>query len=162
MFSFIWCKTHQYDDEIKKLFLSSLTADYISHSEIQCGRAINTKSWQNNLDSQFQSDLDAAIDDSEPALSVAIALQNDVLLGAAFISYTKAAIHYATLDDLMISEKARGMGLGTEFLHWIEIEIKNKGIKHLFLESGIRNKNAHHFFEKHGFTPVSVTMLKEL
>lgn len=162
MFTFTWCQTHEYDDEIKSLFLTSLSTDYISHSEIQCGRAINPQSWHKNLAEQFQSDLDASIAIDEPAYALAIALEDTTLLGVAFISYTQAAIHYATLDDLMMSPKARGKGVGSQFLHWIETEIKQKGTNHIFLESGIRNKNAHHFFEKHGFTPVSVTMLKEL
>lgn len=162
MFAFSWCKTHDYDDAIKDLFLTSLTPDYISHSEIQEGRAININQWHSNLKGNIQSDINNAVSDKHPHYAMAVALQENKFMGVAFVSETQAAIHYATLDDLMISTQARGMGLGGKFLDWIEKEIKNKGINHLFLESGIRNHGAHHFFEKHQFIPVSVTMLKKL
>lgn len=160
--TFTWCHTHQYDSAVRSLFINALTTDYISHSEIQYGRAVNANEWQSDLDTQFQSDIDLAIAEDEPEYAMAIVLENNILLGAAFVRYTQAAIHFATLDDLMMAPQARGSGLGGQFLSWIEKEIKQQGINHIFLESGIRNQGAHHFFEKHGFTPVSVTMLKTL
>lgn len=160
--TFLWCKTHQYDSAITNLFLNTITTDYISHSEIQYGRAISTQQWHQHIAQQFQSELDNAISSQISDQEIAISLDEEKLLGVAMLSYTKAAIYFATLDDLIISSQARGMGIGSQFIDWIEHEMKIKGINHLFLESGIQNQSAHHFFEKKGFTPVSVTMMKKL
>jgi N-acetylglutamate synthase-like GNAT family acetyltransferase len=56
----------------------------------------------------------------------------------------------------------RSKGAGQVLLDWIQQELRRDGIRYLFLESGIRNTQAHSFFKKQGFSPVSLNMIKTL
>jgi GNAT superfamily N-acetyltransferase len=47
-------------------------------------------------------------------------------------------------------------------LDWIAAEARAHGIRRLFLESGANNERAHAFFEREGFRPTSVVMMKSL
>jgi len=41
-------------------------------------------------------------------------------------------------------------------------EARLRDIRRLFLESGLQNERAHHFFEQEGFHAVSVIMMRSL
>ena len=49
-----------------------------------------------------------------------------------------------------------------QYLDWITRECKARGIARMFLESGHDNHRAHDFFERAGFAPVSVVMMKDI
>jgi ribosomal protein S18 acetylase RimI-like enzyme len=68
----------------------------------------------------------------------------------------------AQIHDIMIKKEFQGKGAGTEAMHKIEEYLKNKNIGMILLESGMRNKDAHDFFEKNGFTQISVEFAKRL
>jgi len=47
-------------------------------------------------------------------------------------------------------------------MKWIAEQSKRRGIKRLFLESGITNTHAHELFEELGFHQVSMVMMKSM
>jgi ribosomal protein S18 acetylase RimI-like enzyme len=90
----------------------------------------------------------------------------EILLCGELIGFTilkvdakfKAAIIY----DIMVKKDFQDRGVGKETLLKIEEYLKNKNIGMILLESGIRNKCAHEFFEKNGFTQISVEFSKRI
>lgn len=162
MLTFSWCHDTHFKQEILDLFISNLSTNYISHSELQEGRAIDKTHWHPQLADKIAEDITRSIDPKHPSFLLAVGIENNQLLAAAFITLSTTNIPYATLEDMVVSPLTRGKGIGQQFFTWIEQECRTKGIQRLFLESGIQNQGAHHFFEKAGFAPVSVTMMKEL
>jgi len=79
------------------------------------------------------------------------------------VSFSRAAaVAYTEIEDMMVAAGARGSGIGHQFMQWIAAESSQRGIKRLFLESGITNDHAHEFFEEIGFEKISVVMMKSL
>ena len=67
---------------------------------------------------------------------------------------------HAILEDIAIEPVARGSGAGKALVDFIETEAKSRGMKWVFLESGLRNAGAHHFFERAGYEPISKVFAK--
>ena len=86
-----------------------------------------------------------------------------MLLALAYVTFAASApVPFAIGEDLIVSPGARGSGVGKAVLDWLADEARARGIRRLFLESGITNKRAHDFFEREGFHPTSVVMMKSL
>jgi GNAT superfamily N-acetyltransferase len=164
---FTWCHDHTQVTPVTALFLDNLSTNYISHSELQYGRADAPGKWSKTLPETLAKDIAAAIDNTPDTahLRLATAYADKTLLGVAFISIDteKATSHpFATIEDMVISPAARGQGIGRLLLDWVSTELGAEGIQRLFLESGIGNDAAHHFFEREGFQQISVVMMKAL
>ncbi len=54
------------------------------------------------------------------------------------------------IDEFCIKTEEQGRGLGTQFMQAIEIYIKNKGMKHIFLQTE-RNMPAYQFYKRNGY-----------
>jgi GNAT superfamily N-acetyltransferase len=76
--------------------------------------------------------------------------------------FLAAPVPYGILEDMVIDQNQRAAGVGMAVLDWIFREARSAGCSRLYLESGISNDRAHHFFEREGFHPVSVVMMKKL
>jgi ribosomal protein S18 acetylase RimI-like enzyme len=66
------------------------------------------------------------------------------------------------LQDIGIDPAWRSEGLGRRLVAFVEAQAAARGCEWLFLESGIRNRRAHRFFEDAGFEAVSHTFAKPL
>jgi GNAT superfamily N-acetyltransferase len=55
------------------------------------------------------------------------------------------------VDELIVDEKHRGCGLGTQLLNAIIARAKQRGCIRVELESAFHRKNAHTFYERQGF-----------
>jgi RimJ/RimL family protein N-acetyltransferase len=86
-------------------------------------------------------------------------LLSDELIGFAILQILKK-IKSAIILDIMIKRNYQGKGTGKEALHKIEKYLKNKNIGIILLESGIKNEKTHNFFEKNGYTKISVEYSK--
>lgn len=162
-----WCHDTSLAAQIVALFLDNLDANYISHSELQYGRANTHNTWSHDLPKTIRDDVAAALSTSPDTAHVklATAMIDGVLAGIAFVSVDtekSTATPFATLEDLVVSPASRGKGIGQKMLDWITLELRAQGIQRLFLESGNNNHNAHHFFEQQGFTQISIVMMKDL
>ncbi|WP_410210371.1 GNAT family N-acetyltransferase [Aquirhabdus sp.] len=164
-----WCQTADPDliDTLTHFFVSHINPSYISHSELQSGRAITTDQWHNNIPEFIRNDfIEALIVNNDPTPSIATARDDSgALIGLVIISFPDRRFEhtkFAVVDDVVVSPYARGLGVGKKLIAWIAGHLKAAGIQRLFLESGVNNHGAHTFFEQQGFKQVSLTMMREL
>lgn len=165
--SYGWSNDLSDEKPIVDLFLTQITPQYISHSELQGPRAEAVGKWRVDIARTLHEQVRQALSQDPKAPStflVAIATTR-FLAGAAFVSIDQkrqASCPFAILEDIVVHPDAQGSGIGQGLLEWISDDLQHRGIRRLFIESGIENLSAHHFFEKRGFEPISVVMLKEL
>lgn len=167
-FNFHWCRDAAKARALARLFSGNLTSNYISHSELQGPRAINPDQWVGNVAEVIEADLLRRIAnplDAPPGEMTTLTAhlsENGADIAVFLLTFSRTAHHpYAILEDMMVDPAARSHGHGSRFLHWIEAECARRGIHRMFLESGITNDHAHHFFEREGFKKVSVVMMRE-
>ena len=165
---FRWCRDATKARALAKLFAANLTGSYISHSELQGPRAISPSKWVENIDDVIESDLLGRVNNpldaapGEMTMLTAYLMVGGADVAVFLVTFSRTAHHpYAILEDMMVDPAARSHGHGSRFLRWIEGEAAARGIRRLFLESGITNDHAHHFFEREGFRKVSVVMMRE-
>ncbi|WP_432725778.1 GNAT family N-acetyltransferase [Variovorax sp. W6] len=167
-----WCNDPAREQAIVELFMAQLSPRYISHSELQGRRAVAIGEWRSDLPDVLRAEVRHALARPAATSNELIAIAHDgndgndsALAGVAFVSIDEtrlASRAFATLDDLVVDASRRGAGVGARMFDWICAELRLRGIRRVFLESGVGNEDAHRFFEARGCTPVSVTMLKEL
>ena len=163
-----WCREPAMAEPIATFFVAQADPAYISHSELQFGRATAPGRWAEDLHATVRQEAQRAImrmSDEAPLSGTRLAVlsRDDALLGMAFVSFQDTARRpFAILDDLLIGGQARGEGAGQRLLDWIASQCRTAGFSRLFLESGIGNARAHHFFERHGFAQTSIVMMRAL
>lgn len=156
--------------EAARFFARVISADpaYISHGEIQTGLSLDGKTWVADLEARF---LDEATSEhagaaaGSPKRSLAVARAADgSIVGAAAVSWSfeTADAPFAVLEDLAVEPALRSKGLGAEMVSFVEREVRARGARWLFLESGKDNRRAHAFFERAGFHEVSHVFAKRL
>ncbi len=162
-----WSRDVSRADDAVRFFIENVDASYISHGELQGGRAIDADAWSTSLPEKLKQEILAAMTGA-PSCSIGRSrrialLEIDGVIGAlAMVAFHQEAFAYAILDDLVVSRSHRGLGVGQSLLRWIENECRTRGIKRLFLESGAGNHRAHHFFEMQSYNIVSHVMMKNL
>lgn len=165
---FDWCRDAQQARRLARIFSENITTDYISHSELQGFRAISSRQWSDDIARQLESDVLSRVTnpldappDGQTTLAVALVVDG-VETGVFLVTFARhAARPFAVLEDMVVLPAARSHGYGSQFLDWISQECAARGIRRMFLESGIENDHAHHFFEREGFEKVSVVMMRE-
>ncbi|MDR0908853.1 MAG: GNAT family N-acetyltransferase [Spirochaetaceae bacterium] len=135
--------------------------EYISHGEMQMGVADfsgkptvqGKEKWlayiRQCLSSKKTQVMVAEIDGTIGGFSI-ISINND---GGA---------NYGMLNDILISSKMRGKGIGSKLLEEDLAWFAKQGLKTLYLESGKNNHAAHDFFERHGFLLTSYIFRTEI
>jgi ribosomal protein S18 acetylase RimI-like enzyme len=95
---------------------------------------------------------------------VATATLDGAIVGFALveISQLNPARPFATVHDVLFSPSVRGHGLGSALFDWLAEQCRARGVTRFFLESGVDNHRAHHFFERHGFRQTSIVMMRDL
>jgi len=88
--------------------------------------------------------------------------QNDKALGSAEMKYIDKLTGTGENDAVYlawigIDEKARGKGLGTEFLNHIFHHCLKKGYRYLHTDTALNNKTAQKFYMRNGFTNKGIT-----
>ena len=162
-----WCTLSDIPmlDTLVELFVSNVSKQYISHGEVIDGRANNMNEWKSDIKEIMREEFADAINNSFDAphtfSKLCVTLQEDNIVALALVEfYPKTKI--AILSDIIVDEPFRGEKIGESMLNWIETEVKLWGAKSIFLESGLQNKSAHHFFENMGFKTTSVVMAKDI
>jgi GNAT superfamily N-acetyltransferase len=133
---------------------------YISHGEVLCGRATHDLKWADDILSQMKQEFNYYLLHKEYFSVLEILLCGE-LIGFTILE-VNAKFKTAIIHDMMVKKDFQGKGAGKETMHKIEEYLKSKNIGMILLESGIRNKNAHEFFEKNGFTQISVEFSKRI
>lgn len=164
-----WCRDASEAKALAFLFSSNLTTSYISHSELQGPRAIEPGRWVPNIAEVIQQDLLGrvdSVDDPAPGQNSQLAAgihDSAGNAGVMLVTFSRAApVPYGVLEDIVLRSDLRGKGYGRQALDWLDAECRRRGITRLFLESGIGNHRAHELFERDGFKPISVVMMKSI
>jgi GNAT superfamily N-acetyltransferase len=159
-----WCDDPSEVDRLADFFAQNVTQSYISHSELQFGRAQAPDKWFPDLEAVFKAEIAERVPCAPGAqFRVARAYSDDALVGLAYVTFTfEVPIPFFILEDIVVGRSKRGAGIGQAMLDWIFARAKEEGIKRGFLESGKDNHDAHHFFERNGFEQVSIVMMAEL
>lgn len=133
---------------------------YISHGEIQTGLSHDAQHWSPRLAELFAQDF-AALDSTRDVLAVYD--ESDFPLGFAIVAWEETPRRrFAVLEDMVVTPLSRSRGIGTQLLAAAEARAKEKGVSWIFLESGLRNERAHHFFEAAGFAMLSHVFGKQI
>lgn len=66
------------------------------------------------------------------------------------------------VHDLLVSDEARGMGVGERLLEAAVAWLAERGVPRVILWSAVPNTGAQRLFERHGFKPTMVEMTREL
>jgi GNAT superfamily N-acetyltransferase len=162
-----WAEQSALAVQVADFFCAHANADYISHAELQSGRALAPGCWHPDvremIHAQAQRILKQSTHDGTTD-GIACAWLDGKLVGVAFVSFNTTAQNgpFAILEDLIVTSTVRGMGIGQQFIEWIAQRTKGYGIKRLFLESGLSNAGAHEFFARAGFQQTSIVMMRDL
>lgn len=161
-----WCTEPADADQLASFMVENIDTSYISHGELQSGRATGRTQWSENLQEQLRDEIANLTLDGQD-------LNAGSRVGRAWLSGSVVAVlivgvfgegpkRYAVLEDLVVSAASRGSGIGAACLAWVDGQLKSAGITRVFLESGINNHPAHDFFLHNGFDRCSVVMMKEV
>jgi N-acetylglutamate synthase-like GNAT family acetyltransferase len=155
------------DEDPAKLadfFVKNVDEKYISHGEVTDGRANSLTEWKKDLKEvmqiEFQGILSGSFKKNAKSL-ICICTKGRKTVGIALVEL-KPETKVAVLEDIIINRHSRKKSVGSRFLKWIENDLILKGISFIFLESGIRNSNAHNFFQKNGYQQSSIVLVKKL
>jgi GNAT superfamily N-acetyltransferase len=166
-----WCADPAVAAELATFFAANITPDYISHSELQSPRALDIGVWRPDIAIQVLDEITDRITreggtitpgtESYPVMEARI---DGRLVGVALVSFflAPAVVPYAVLEDITVDRTMRDRGIGKALIAWIDAEATRAGCARIFLESGIANHHAHALFERVGFSPCSVVMMKPL
>jgi GNAT superfamily N-acetyltransferase len=164
-----WCCDVRRSRELAAFFAEHVDYRYISHSELQGLRAVSPERWRDDLPDVLNAEIEPRLRQTgagapgRVSRPVLVAERAGVLLGLSLVTFAGAAeVPYATVEDLIVEPAMRSQGVGKAILDWIVEEARRREIGRLFLESGVRNERAHHFFEQEGFHVVSVVMMRSL
>jgi GNAT superfamily N-acetyltransferase len=159
-----WCNEPKDIDRLADFFARNVTQSYISHSELQFGRAEAPDKWVANIDAVFKAEIAARIPCKPGAqFRIASAYADNDLIGIAYVTFTaNVPIPFIILEDIVVDRSKRAGGIGKAMVDWVFQQAKEEGIKRAFLESGKDNHDAHHFFERNGFRQVSIVMMADL
>jgi len=162
---FCWAVAEDvYPAELAEFFIQNTDQSYISHGEVFTGRSTLELKWAGNLKEVLMAEIKEILNSDplpEESYRIGLCYCNGFLAGMA-ICALKNSTSLAIIEDIIINEDKRGNKLGYSFLQWIESELKETGITACFLESSIKNNDAHRFFEKNGYSETSRVFMKRL
>jgi GNAT superfamily N-acetyltransferase len=164
-----WCSDARRARELAEFFARNIDPEYISHSELQGPRALSVGKWRPNIVQIFTDEIGPRLAATKDGLSratsqpILVAEVAGKLVALAFVTFAGAVpTPFAIIEDLVVTGERRSLGIGKAVMDWIAAEALARDIGRLFLESGIANERAHHFFEREGFSTVSVVMMRSL
>ncbi|NOU10308.1 MAG: GNAT family N-acetyltransferase [Nitrospira sp.] len=164
-----WCSEANEAPALGKFFADNVSPAYISHSELQGTRAIDADHWQPGLPEIVADEIRGRVEEAQMVDSgqdsklVFVGRISDEVVGLGMVSFFLGAQEpYAILEDLVVDQNKRAIGIGKQLLDWVEDQVRSVGCNRLFLESGLQNHHAHEFFKKEGFSTCSVVMVKPI
>lgn len=147
---------------VVRIIHENTTTKYITHSEVIEHRATHTRRWAHFRRSVLAADLKKSIRRFRSGKGgVLVASRGRRLLGVAVVSYEHTH-RYGIIEDIVVSEKCRGQGVGALMMQAALDAMKSAGMENVILESGIRNTEAHTFFRRHEFREAAVMFLRRL
>ncbi|WP_326525197.1 GNAT family N-acetyltransferase [Sphingomonas sp.] len=134
---------------------------YISHGEIQTGLSPDGKVWASDLAGLYEKDFLDLDDDRD--LLIALDGQGEIA-GMVVLAWEETSRRrFAVLEDMAVDPARRSQRIGSRLLEEVERRVRERGgVQWIFLESGLGNTRAHHFFERHGFATTSHVFSKTI
>lgn len=159
---FKWAEHQQHIEDAADFFLANVDASYISHGEVQSGRALDMSTWSEDARKILISEFGKCLKpDSNHYLGIASQMGKLTCLTYIQVVRTRK-IRFAILEDIVTSKELRGQGIGTALYSWIEDQMKLRGVTQMFLETGLHNSSAHPFLVARGYEDCSLVMTKRL
>jgi len=162
---FDWCHDAIATDAILGILLAYDDPAYISHSELQYGVADDIGRWAADRAAKARTYVTGLLTNaSGDETSVATATLDGTIVGFALVEISRLNPDrpFATIHDVLFSPSVRGQGLGSALFDWLAEQCRARGVTRFFLESGVSNHRAHHFFERQGFRQTSIVMMRDL
>jgi GNAT superfamily N-acetyltransferase len=158
-----WCTDPGAAEALADFFTRNVTPAYVSHGEIQTGRADAPGRWCPDATAVIAGEIRAAAGESNGDQRVLVATLGGHTVAVAIASFHQRSRNpFAIVEDLIVDASRRDQGIGGRVLDWLEAAAAANGMGYVFLESGLQNSAAHTFFERHGYHTCSVTMIKRL
>ena len=156
------------DDDARRtaaFFAANLTTSYISHSELQIGRAVDETTWAGDIETILHEEILERLPGRPDGATMGVWILEEAgaILAMAYLTHvSNARQSYSVIEDMVVATPARGSGVGSRLMEFLVAESRRAGSASIFLESGLNNESAHHFFHKTGFHQVSIVMRKTL
>lgn len=138
--------------------------EYISHGELQMGvgkgSIIDGKLVAEPADdgrAYWMKYINGNLNDAEgAAVYKAVDTESGEIAGFCVTEIMEdGAEPFGMICDLLVREGNRTSGLGTSLLEKAFEWLRGKGIKDIYLESGLSNHSAHEYFMRRGFVKIS-------
>ena len=146
--------------EAAQLFVENIDEAYISHGEMQIGRALSPSEWAENLFDQVREEI-IELESQSIVILPCCRNKEGKLIGWGICSLNMK-FKYAELEDLIVKSDRRQQGIGKLLVESCEQYAKDHDITQIFLESGVLNYAAHSFFSKNGYKKCSYVFRKSL
>ena len=162
---FSWVVEFEGLESLASFFVNNVDPSYISHGEIIAGRSHDGVTWSTDLHAIMLKELLECVASfrNNRESRAATVKQHGKLLGLAIVQVVHDDVRsHAWIDDMVIDRDVRSRRVGGQFLTWLEAEITGTGIASVFIESGVGNVSAHHFFQRRGYATCSLVMKKML
>ncbi|KAA3641498.1 MAG: GNAT family N-acetyltransferase [Bacteroidetes bacterium] len=114
---------------LAQLFIHNSKENYISHGEIQVGRAISDKEWAEDIKEQMEKEFKEALEASPfgPSHLVGASYKNEYI-GLILLEYTEfPGGWFATLSDIVVDSRFRNRDLGEKMVKWVTEHLKSMG-----------------------------------
>jgi len=148
-----WLEEKEKIDELVDIFIKNVGTEYITHIEIQEGRAVSLNEWSKDLGIIIKQELEECYYESKQKIS--IIKVDGVIKGYALLKIESPIL---TVEDIVVSE----MGLGSKLMEFIETIAYKGGIRTIIGDVGVGNKQAHKFMNKLGYTQQTIVYCKQL
>ncbi|MBE6217182.1 MAG: GNAT family N-acetyltransferase [Bacteroidales bacterium] len=147
------------------IFLNHISThtEYISHGEIQMGvgegKFVDGK-FVTGVSSQarhyWMKYIHGNMTDPEGAVvNKAVSVDGEIIGFCVGEIMEDGAEPFGMVCDVLVKESSRTGGVGTALLNSVLEWFRNKGIRDIYLESGLANHSAHEYFMRRGFVKVS-------
>lgn len=147
------------------MFIKHISAhtEYISHGEIQMGvgdgefvDGILVASPSADARQYWMKYIHGNMTDHEGAAVFKAVTGDDGIIGFCVAEIQEdGAAPFGMLCDVLVREDLRTGGVGTSLVDAAIDWFRSKGIKDIYLESGLHNHSAHEYFIRRGFIKVS-------
>ena len=134
-----------------QMFIENAGKEYITHIEIEEGRATEDGEWSTDLARILTEELFKAVVEER----VIIVIEDDKILGYALITETQDTI---TIEDIISTQR----GIGSDILSYIENRGRRYGQKTLIGDVGPSNIRAQKFMEANGYKIRTVVYTKDI
>lgn len=159
---FTWADSPEQVIEAAEFFMDNVDSSYISHGEIQDGRALDQYTWNEDVHKVLLREFTMSLSKSND-YNLGLATKDGKLVCIVFVQIVRTRkTRFAVLEDIVTAKELRGQGFGTALYSWVEEQMKLRGMHQIFLESSVANPKAHEFLEHRGFKVCSLTMMKGL